>query len=78
MIYLKAFYSGAHVVIKVQDDGRGIDTEKIRKKAIEKEMLAPDAQPTDRELLDIVFLPGFSTAEKRYRCFRQRCWNGCG
>jgi two-component system chemotaxis sensor kinase CheA len=78
MIYLKAFYSGAHVVIKVQDDGRGIDTEKIRKKAIEKEMLAPDAQPTDRELLDIVFLARFLNCRKRYRCFRQRCWNGCG
>jgi two-component system, chemotaxis family, sensor kinase CheA len=63
MIYLKAFYSGAHVVIKVQDDGRGIDLEKIKKKAIEKELILPDAQLTDRELLDIVFLPGFSTAD---------------
>lgn len=63
MIYLKAFYSGAHVVIKVQDDGNGIDVEKVKKKAIEKELISPDVQLSDKEILDLVFLPGFSTAE---------------
>jgi two-component system chemotaxis sensor kinase CheA len=63
MIYLKAFYSGAHVVIKVQDDGNGIDIERVKRKAIEKELIVPEAQLTDKEILDLVFLPGFSTAE---------------
>jgi len=63
MIYLKAYYSGANVVIKIQDDGRGINPEIIRQKAIEKELITLDSQLTDREMLDLVFLPGFSTAE---------------
>jgi len=63
MIYLKAFYSGAHVVIKIQDDGNGIDLERVKKKAIEKDLITSDAQLTDKEILDLVFLPGFSTAE---------------
>lgn len=63
MIYLKAYYSGAHVVIKVQDDGRGINPEAVRQKALEKDMITADTQLTDKEILDLVFLPGFSTAE---------------
>jgi two-component system chemotaxis sensor kinase CheA len=63
MIYLKAFYSGAHVVIKIQDDGRGINLDAVRKKAIEKDLISADAQLSDKEILDLVFLPGFSTAE---------------
>lgn len=63
MIYLKAYYSGAHVVIKVQDDGNGINLEAVRKKAIEKDLITADTQLADKEILDLVFLPGFSTAE---------------
>ena len=63
MIYLKAYYSGAHVVIKIQDDGRGINLDIVKKKAIEKDLITADAQLTDKEILDLVFLPGFSTAE---------------
>jgi two-component system, chemotaxis family, sensor kinase CheA len=63
MIYLKAYYSGANVVIKIQDDGRGINPELVRKKAIEKELIPSDTQLSDKEILDLVFLPGFSTAE---------------
>ena len=63
MIYLKAFYSGANVVIKIQDDGQGINIEKVRQKAIEKSLISPDAQYTDKEILDLVFIPGFSTAK---------------
>lgn len=63
MIYLKAYYSGAHVVIKIQDDGNGINIEKVRKKAIEKDFITLDTQLSDREMLDLIFLPGFSTAE---------------
>jgi len=63
MIYLKAYYSGAHVVIKVQDDGNGINLDAVKKKAIEKDLITADAQLTDKEILDLVFIPGFSTAE---------------
>lgn len=63
MIYLKAFYSGANVVIKIQDDGRGIDIEKVRQKAIDKELISPETKYSDKEILDLVFIAGFSTAQ---------------
>ncbi|MCB2195217.1 MAG: chemotaxis protein CheA [Bacteroidetes bacterium] len=61
-ILLKAFYSGANVHIQIHDDGAGMDVEKIKAKAIEKELISPDANLTKKEILDLVFLPGFSTA----------------
>ncbi len=64
MIYLKAFYSGANVVIKIQDDGRGIDIDRVRQKAIEKELISSEAKYSDKEILDLIFIPGFSTAQK--------------
>ncbi len=63
MIYFKAYYSGANVVIKIQDDGRGIDLEKVRQKAIDKEIITPDAKLSEKDILDLVFIPGFSTAK---------------
>jgi two-component system, chemotaxis family, sensor kinase CheA len=61
-ILLKAFYSGANVHIQISDDGAGIDIEKIRLKAISKGLVAPDATLSHKELIDLVFLPNFSTA----------------
>lgn len=61
-IVFKAFYSGANVHIKIHDDGAGIDPEKIRQKAIDKGIISKDAVLSKKEILDIVFLPGFSTA----------------
>lgn len=61
-ILLKAFYSGANVHIQISDDGAGIDPEKIRLKAISKGLISSDYVPTIKELMDILFLPGFSTA----------------
>ncbi len=59
---LKAFQRGNHVVIEVRDDGSGIDVEKVKKKAIEKGLISRDAGDlTDKEILDFIFLPGFST-----------------
>lgn len=63
-ISLKAFYSGANVLIQVTDDGAGIDPEKIREKAIAKGIITPDRKLTNKEILDLVFLPGFTTAKK--------------
>lgn len=63
-IILKAFYSGANVHIQIHDDGAGIDPEKIRQKAIAQGLVAPDRKLTNKEIFDIVFLPGFSTATR--------------
>ncbi len=56
----------SHVVIIVRDDGRGIDPEKVKKKAIEKGLITPEqaAEMSDEEAINLIFMPGFSTAEK--------------
>jgi len=61
---LRASHEGSHVVIEVSDDGAGIDVEKVRRKAIERGVISTEraAQLGERELLQLVFLPGFSTA----------------
>ena len=61
---LRAAQEGSHVVIEVSDDGAGIAPEKIRNKAIERGLLSPEraAQLGERDLLQLIFLPGFSTA----------------
>ncbi len=62
-IVLKAYYSGSNVHIQVRDDGRGIDSDKVKRKAIEKGLIHPDMVLSERETLDLIFLPGFSTAD---------------
>ena len=64
IIKLKAFYSGSSVVIKIMDDGKGMDPNKILKKAIEKGLVDPSAKLTKKEILGLVFASGFSTSEK--------------
>ncbi|MGB6722302.1 MAG: chemotaxis protein CheA, partial [Terracidiphilus sp.] len=63
---LRAVQEGSHVVIEVLDDGAGIAVEKVRAKAIERGVITPEraAALTERELLQLIFLPGFSTAAK--------------
>ncbi len=63
---LRAFHEGGQVNIEISDDGAGIDLERVKQKALEKGLIAPDqaARLSDRELLNLLFLPGFSTAEK--------------
>lgn len=63
-IHLKAFYSGASVIIQVSDDGAGIDPEIIHAKAISKGLVPSDKKLSKKEILDLIFLPGFSTAKK--------------
>lgn len=63
-IVLRAFYSGTNVHIQVQDDGAGIDLGKIRNKAISRGIIHADTILSDKETLDLIFLPGFSTAAK--------------
>jgi len=63
---LRAFHQGGQVNVEVSDDGAGLDQEKIRRKAVERGLLTAEkaAQLSEREVLNLIFLPGFSTAEK--------------
>lgn len=65
-VILNAFQEGNNVVIEVKDDGKGIDANKIRAKAIEKGTITPEQAEamTDKEVIDLLFRPSFSTAEK--------------
>jgi two-component system chemotaxis sensor kinase CheA len=63
-IALSGRHSGAEVIISIQDDGRGLDPGAIRARAESKGLLAPDAVVTDGELFQLIFAPGFSTAER--------------
>ena len=61
-ITLSASHSGGNVVIRISDDGRGIDAAAVRRKAIERGLLAPETEATEKDLFGMIFLPGFSTA----------------
>ncbi|MBQ8632870.1 MAG: chemotaxis protein CheA, partial [Lachnospiraceae bacterium] len=65
-IILNAFQEGNNVVIEVKDDGKGIDAEKIKQKAIAKGTITAEQGDamTDKEIIDLLFRPSFSTAEK--------------
>lgn len=65
-IRLEARQEGDRILISITDDGAGIDPEKVRRKAVEKCLLTADraANLSEREVLDLIFAPGFSTAEK--------------
>ncbi|GBC60901.1 chemotaxis protein CheA [Desulfonema ishimotonii] len=61
-IRLAAEYSGSDVILRISGDGAGVDFETVRARAIEKGLIPADAEPDERALLDLIFLPGFSTA----------------
>ena len=65
-IRLEARQEGDQIVISVSDDGRGLDPDRIGRKAVEKGLVTPERLRTlsPREILDFIFLPGFSTVEK--------------
>lgn len=65
-IRLSAGHEGNHIVIAIEDDGKGIDPEKIKAKAVEKGVLTPQeaAEMTDTESYNLIFAPGFSMAKK--------------
>lgn len=63
-ISLSASQEGGKVVIEIKDDGRGINKDKILKKAIEKGLVDPEKKLTEKEIYNLIFLPGFSSAEK--------------
>ena len=63
-IWLSAHQEGNHIVIVIEDDGKGIPADIIRKKGIEKGLISEDDKLTNREIFNLIFEPGFSTAEK--------------
>ena len=65
-IWLDAYQDGNNVVIEVRDDGNGIDAEAVKKKAIERGTITPEqaANMSEKEIIDLLFLPSFSTSEK--------------
>jgi two-component system, chemotaxis family, sensor kinase CheA len=62
-LHLSAEQRGAQVAIELTDDGKGIDRARVLNKAIERGLVAPGATLTDQEIDDLIFLPGFSTAD---------------
>lgn len=60
---LSAVHAGTEVLITLTDDGRGLNRDRIRKRAVERGLITADAQMNDAELFQLLFLPGFSTAE---------------
>ncbi len=65
-IYLNAFQEGNNVIIEVSDDGNGIDTEKVKEKAIQRGVITPEqAEIMDqKEIVNLLFMPSFSMAKK--------------
>ncbi|WP_305043377.1 chemotaxis protein CheA [Geoalkalibacter sp.] len=62
-IHLSAIHSGDSVVIEIRDDGKGLDRDAIRRKAIEKGLLGEQDEPSDHDLFLLIFAAGFSTAQ---------------
>jgi two-component system, chemotaxis family, sensor kinase CheA len=63
-VELNAYHKGGKIHIEVRDDGRGLDREAIAAKARERGLLKPGEVPTEREVFNLILLPGFSTARK--------------
>lgn len=63
-VHLSAVHSGAHVLIRIKDDGAGLDPRIIRAKGIEKGLISAEAELTERELFALILAPGFSTAKQ--------------
>jgi len=60
---LNAYHQGGNVIIEIKDDGAGINKARVREKAIEKGIISEDDSLTDSEINNLIFAPGFSTAE---------------
>lgn len=63
-IELKAYHRGGHIVIEIIDDGRGLDKDKLLAKAIEKGLVEENNLLTEKQIFELIFMPGFSTAEQ--------------
>lgn len=63
-VTLEAFHQAGYIILRMSDDGRGLRTEKILEKAIQKGLVSPDARLDEHSIHRLIFEPGFSTAEK--------------
>jgi len=63
-IHLSARHAGANVLIRVSDDGRGLDVEAVRARAIEQGLIDPAARFSEAEIFSLILAPGFSTARE--------------
>jgi two-component system, chemotaxis family, sensor kinase CheA len=65
-LLLRAFHEGGQVNIEISDDGAGLDSERIRKKAVQRGLITAEqaTRLSEREVANLIFMPGFSTAEK--------------
>ena len=63
-ITLRAYHKGGHIIIEIEDDGKGLDKEAILKKAKDTGLVSGNEQMTDAQVYDLILQPGFSTAEQ--------------
>jgi two-component system chemotaxis sensor kinase CheA len=63
-IELNAYHKGGNVIVEVSDDGSGLNRDRILAKARERGLVAPDEEPSEEKILNLIFAPGFSTAEQ--------------
>ncbi len=63
-IVLRAYHKGGHIIIEIEDDGKGLDKEKILSKAMDSGVISGNEQLTDSQIYDLIMKPGFSTAAK--------------
>ncbi len=63
-IHLRAYHQGGHIIVEIADDGRGLDKDRIIEKAKAGGMITEESEFTDSEIYNLIFQPGFSTAEK--------------
>jgi two-component system chemotaxis sensor kinase CheA len=76
-VQLKAYHQGSNIVLEISDDGRGIDEHKVLAKAIKQGLVTEGQNLSKDEILGLIFLPGFSTAEKVTSISGARRRHGC-
>ncbi|MFN2449706.1 MAG: chemotaxis protein CheA [Candidatus Baltobacteraceae bacterium] len=62
-IALNAYHEGNQIIIEVSDDGNGIDLDRVRERGVKHGLIAADDKLSDRDIVELIFTPGFSTAE---------------
>ena len=63
-IWLRAFHRGGHVMVEVQDDGKGMDVQRIRQKGLDRGLIEESEELSDQQLIQLVFRPGFTTTDE--------------
>ena len=79
LVILKAYHEAGQVVIEISDDGKGLDGDALAASAVNKGLITIEQAQimSEKEKVNLIFLPGFSTAKGSDRCLRQRGRHGC-